>query len=117
MRKGKTHLDTDHLLSRGLTFSVNEWAKDPMNKKAWVEIMKQSKDKITFSPLEKNIEDILGVGNVLSLLTPTVSMNKAKIFEWTGYFDTFKSSFNILLDMEKLGMRPAVKVDAARPMI
>lgn len=57
---------------------MNEWAKDPMNKEAWVEIMKQSKEKITFNPLEKDIEDILGVGNVLSLLNPTVSMNQGK---------------------------------------
>ena len=43
-------------------------------------------------------------------------MDKARLMGWNGFVDTLEAVFEMYYEMEKLGMLPKMKVDAARPL-
>lgn len=97
------------------SFSLVEWAKDPVNKKAWQEIIKLSNGKIKHDPFQ-DPEAHFPCADA-AWLTMMLSTNKARRLGWTGFVDTVESVFEMYHEMVSLGMLPPMKVDSAKPLI
>lgn len=95
------------------TFSA--WAQDPVNQKAWKEIMQQSGGRLTHNPFD----DVQGnftfadYAYITTLLCP----NKSRRLGWTGFVDTVESVFEMYQEMEHLGMVPAMKVKSPHALV
>ena len=98
------------------SFSMSDWATEVPNRKAWRELMQQSKQELTQNPLE-NDPHKMAVGEFGYLRFGTLSMNKVRRFGFTGFVDTLESIFEMYRELAEMGMLPRMKVDAARPMI
>lgn len=97
------------------SFSLVEWAKDPVNKNAWQEIIVKSKGKIKNNPFEDPVAHFSCAD--AGWLTMMLSTNKARRLGWAGFVDTIESVFEMYYDMVELGMLPPMKVDSPKPLI
>ena len=98
------------------SFALTQWAHDPLNQKAWKEIME--KHKLIQNPFE----DIGGLFPFADALTwgmanINLSMNKARLMGWTGFVDTTEAIFQTFSEMNKLKMLPPPVVEKARPNV
>jgi nucleoside-diphosphate-sugar epimerase len=98
------------------SFQLADWAKDPLNKKAWEEMMAQSNGQLTKNVYDADTNDF-SMADFATLPFGQLSLNKVRRFGFCGYVDTLESIFEMFQDMEKLGMLPQMKVDSARPLI
>ena len=101
---------------RGMRFSwtLSEWAAQLENQQAWKEIM--AKHGLTDNPFE-DLKAHFPFGDAAAFgLAMILSMNKARMFGWTGHVDTLESLHLAFSEMYKLRMLPP-PVNKAQPMI
>jgi len=98
------------------SYQLMEWAKEPSNKRAWEEMMAQSKGQLTKNVFEGGNSDFF-MGDFAYLPFGTLSMNKARRFGFCGFVDTLESIFEMYQEMEKLGWLPSMSVDSASLLI
>ncbi|KAG4073566.1 hypothetical protein HA402_000790 [Bradysia odoriphaga] len=79
------------------TFTLDQWANDPVNRNAWQEIMKLSNGTITHDPFQ-DISAHFSCAD-LAWLPLTLCTNKARRMGWTGFVDTMESAFEMYRDM------------------
>ena len=104
-------------LVSGKSFRFADWAKEPENKQAWND-MAETNRKVTRNPFEdENVEELFSLADFIVMAFPTVSMNKARIFGWTGFIDTLEGAFEAVSDMAVMGMLPPPRVASAQPLI
>ncbi|RMJ12817.1 hypothetical protein CDV36_007518 [Fusarium kuroshium] len=101
-------------LNLDLKFSLAEWFKGPTNKSAWEEIMADS--DVTANPFADGTAAEM-MGDFAYLRFGTLSMNKARIYGFSGFVDSCESIFESFVDMERLGLLPPMKVSAARALV
>jgi len=102
-------------LNMRASFSLVEWAKDPVNKKVWQEIMQQSNGKVNHDPFQDPVAHFSCAD--ASWLTMVLCPNKARRLGWTGFVDTMESVFEMYYEMVELGMLPPMKADSPKPLI
>lgn len=102
-------------LDMKISFSLLAWAKDPVNRNAWLEIIGKSDGKINHNPFDDPVAHFSCAD--AAWLTMTLCTNKARRLGWTGFVDTMESVFEMYHDMVGLGMLPAMKVDSPKPLI
>ena len=96
------------------SFTLSQWAQDPANAKAWKEIM--AKHQLTHDPFE-DVEAHFTFGDYAAFGPGfPLSMNKARVFGWTGHVDTLESLHLAYTELNKIGMLPP-PVAEARPLI
>jgi hypothetical protein len=78
--------------------------------------MASSDGKITQDPFI-DVEANFTFGDAALLISPSLSMNKARRLGWTGFVDTRESLFEMYSEMAELGMLPAMTVREAKPLI
>ena len=98
------------------SFMLADWARDPVNRSAWEEIMAKSNGKVTENPWDGDGKDFL-MADFAYLPFGTASMNKTKRYGFSGFVDTLESVFEMFQEMEKLGSLPPMVVDAAQPLV
>lgn len=98
------------------SFTLAQWAADPSRRKAWEEIMAKSKEQLMNNPWEGDLKDFF-MGDFAYLAFGAVSMNKARRYGFCGFVDTLESVFESFQEMEKLGVLPPMKVEAAHPQV
>lgn len=98
-----------------ISFSLVDWAKDPVNVKAWKEITESSNGKITHDPFQ-DPEGSFSCADAATLCM-FLCNNKARRLGWTGFVDTMESVFEMYHDMVGLGMLPPMKVDSPKALI
>ncbi|MCJ1333741.1 hypothetical protein MMC10_010441 [Thelotrema lepadinum] len=104
-------------LTSGTSFRFADWAKEPENKQAWNDIV-ETNNKVIYNPFEdENVEEIFSLADFMMMAFPTVSMNKARIFGWTGFVDTLEGACEAISDMATMGMLSPLQVASAHPMI
>ncbi|KAH7182346.1 uncharacterized protein B0J16DRAFT_363284 [Fusarium flagelliforme] len=96
------------------SFTLAEWAKDPLNHQAWKELMDQSGGKVTVDFFEKKK---FFSGDFAYLRFGTASPNKCKTFGFNGFVDSLESVFEMYKEMEALGLVMPMKVDTARHLV
>lgn len=96
------------------SFTLQQWASKPENAAAWREIM-AANPSVTYDPFA-DVEGNFTFGDAAFIHVGVLSMNKARRMGWTGFVDTRESIFEMYREMAVLGMLPAMKVDAAKPM-
>lgn len=97
------------------SFSLVEWAKDPVNSKAWKEITDKSEGKITHNPFQDPVAHFSFAD--AAWLPMVLCTNKARRLGWTGFVDTMESVFEMYHDMVGLGMLPPMNVESPKPLI
>ncbi|KZM22460.1 uncharacterized protein EKO05_0000846 [Ascochyta rabiei] len=98
------------------SFTLAQWAADPSKKKAWEEIMSKSNGQLTKNPWDGDLKDFF-MGDFAYLAFGTASTNKSKRYGFCGFVDTLESIFEMFQEMERLGILPQMKVDAAQPQV
>ena len=98
------------------SFMLADWARDPVNRSAWEEIMAKSNGKVTENPWDGDGKDFL-MADFAYLPFGTASMNKTKRYGFSGFVDTLESVFEMFQEMVKLGSLPPMVVDAAQPLV
>ena len=78
--------------------------------------MVASGGKITQDPFA-DVEANFTFGDAALLISPSLSMNKARRLGWTGFVDTSESLFEMYSEMAKLGMLPHMKVQEPKPLV
>ncbi|RSM04062.1 hypothetical protein CEP52_007067 [Fusarium oligoseptatum] len=101
-------------LNLDLKFYLAEWFKDPSNKSTWEEIMAES--DVTANPFADGTAEQM-MGDFAYLRFGTLSMNKARLYGFSGFVDSCESIFESFVDMERLGLLPPMKVPAARALV
>lgn len=97
-------------------FSLVDWASRPENKQAWQTLMNTSQGQLTSSPFD-DPEANFAFGDAAFRRISSLSMNKARLFGWTGFADTTEVLFEMYSEMGELGVLPRLKVDRPRPLI
>jgi hypothetical protein len=97
-------------------FRLVDWAIEPSNKAAWVELMNKSNGRMKRNIFEGSLDEFL-MADFTYLPFGTLSMNKARRFGFCGFVDTLECIFEMYQEMAKLGLLPPMKVDAANPLI
>ncbi|KAF1943211.1 hypothetical protein EJ02DRAFT_511085 [Clathrospora elynae] len=103
-------------LNLRLSYPLVKWSEEPSTTKAWEEMMAQSNGQLQKNLFAGNSQDVF-MGNFSFLPFGTFSTNKTRRFGFCGCVDTLESIFEMYQQIEKLGMLPPMKVDAARPLI
>lgn len=115
-RKGaNTPMGYGPSLDMRISFSLVKWAKDPVNRDAWQEIIETSNGKVNHDPFQ-DPEAHFSCADA-AWLTMTLCTNKARRLGWTGFVDTMESVFEMYRDMVGLGMLPPMIVDSPKPLI
>lgn len=96
-------------------WTLQSWAGEEVNRKAWKEIM--AKHNLTHNPFEDVKESFEFGDMVVWALVSSLSMNKARRFGWTGYVDTMESLFMAYEEMSRIGMLPPMVAERAEPLI
>lgn len=98
------------------SYTLLDWAVQPDVKETWETMIKQSNGQMTKNIFESNLKDIF-IGDFTMNPFGTLSMNKVRLFGFSGFVDTLESIFEMFTEMTKLGVLPPMKVDAARPLV
>jgi nucleoside-diphosphate-sugar epimerase len=101
-------------LTVGMRYLICDWARDKANRDAWEQISRQG--ELLGNPFGDS-DATFGIADTFFMRIPTLSMGKARRMGWNGFVDTMESAFEAVSDMMKMRTVPAMKVDAARPMI
>ncbi|KAK5044550.1 hypothetical protein LTR84_010674 [Exophiala bonariae] len=104
------------------SFTFQQWALDPENRKAWNELMAESDGLLTHDPFEDGSETFVFGDAALPVWGRHLSSNKARRLGWTGFVDTVEGVFEMYWEMggdgrKGMGMVSAMKVKEARPLV
>lgn len=78
--------------------------------------MADSGGRLTDNPFE-DVEANFTFGDAALMKMGSICMNKARRLGWTGFVDTMEAVFEMYVEMGRLGMVPAMKVDHAKPLV
>jgi hypothetical protein len=78
--------------------------------------MDASGGQVTQNPFT-DVEANFTFGDAALLISPSLSMNKARRLGWTGFVDTRESLFEMYTEMGELGMLPRLKAPAPKPLV
>ncbi|OTA25212.1 hypothetical protein BTJ68_13836 [Hortaea werneckii EXF-2000] len=98
-----------------LSSSVVEWTKDEANRQAWKRIMDASRGQLTVDVFESGLDFEMADFGLYRIGQPSVA--KLRRFGFNGFVDTMESTFEMFQEMARMGILPAPRVEAARPMI
>ncbi|KIW17092.1 hypothetical protein PV08_04283 [Exophiala spinifera] len=98
------------------SFTLVDWASDPVNKEAWQQLMANSGGQLTANPFDDPVANF-AFGDAAFRKISSLSMNKARLFGWTGFVDTREVLFEMYSEMAKLGILPRLKAEKAKPLI
>lgn len=101
-------------LGLDLKFSLAEWLKESNNKAVWEEIIADS--DVTANPFADGTAGQM-MGDFAYIRFGTLSMNKARLYGFSGFVDTCESIFESFVDMERLGLLPPMSVSTARALV
>ncbi|THV74701.1 hypothetical protein D6C97_06112 [Aureobasidium pullulans] len=96
--------------------SAADWAKNDTNKTTYEQIIQESNGSIKTNAYEDNMEQFDMVDFVYYKIGQPSSA-KFRRFGFSGFVDTIESVFEMYTDLAKMGIIPAPKVEAAKPMI
>ena len=99
-----------------LSHTFADWAKDPANEEAWQQVMANSDGQVKTNAFEGGMESV-NMADFVYYKIGQPSSAKMRRFGWNGFVDTMESVFEMYQDFAKMGVVPAMKVDAAKPMI
>ncbi|KEQ88158.1 hypothetical protein M438DRAFT_361540 [Aureobasidium pullulans EXF-150] len=99
-----------------LSRSAADWAKNDTNKTTYEQIIQESNGSIKTNAYEDNMEQFDMVDFVYYKIGQPSSA-KFRRFGFSGFVDTIESVFEMYTDLAKMGIIPAPKVEAAKPMI
>jgi hypothetical protein len=99
-----------------MSFSFCDWAREPVNAKAWQAIMQQSDTQVVDNPFDDPQANFM-FGDAAFINMGTLALNKARRYGWTGFVDTIESIFEAYREMEVLGMLPGLRVASANPLM
>ncbi|KAI7152229.1 hypothetical protein KC349_g9061 [Hortaea werneckii] len=100
-----------------LSRTLVEWSEDPTNRNVWKMAMESSEGKLKMDPFDQSKRGDVFSGDWAYYKIGQPSVAKLRRFGFNGFVDTMESVFEMYQDMAKLGIIPAPKVDAARPMV
>lgn len=99
-----------------LSRTFADWAKDSCNAEAWKQIMNNSNGKVKFDVFEDELDNV-NMADFVYYKIGQPSSAKFRSFGFSGFVDTMEAVFELYQDFAKMGMIPAPKVEAAKPMI
>ncbi|KAK4897782.1 hypothetical protein LTR27_004554 [Elasticomyces elasticus] len=98
-----------------LSRTFNDWVKEPSTQETWDKIKRSSAGKITSDPFNGGVD--LVMADFAFYHIGQASFAKVRRFGFSGFVDSMESVFEMYQEMAKMGVIPAPKVDAAKPMI
>ncbi|KAK5727918.1 hypothetical protein LTR17_012341 [Elasticomyces elasticus] len=98
-----------------LSRTFNDWVKEPSTRETWDKIKRSSAGKITSDPFNGGVD--LVMADFAFYHIGQASFAKVRRFGFSGFVDSMESVFEMYQEMAKMGVIPAPKVDAAKPMI
>ncbi|KAI7341453.1 hypothetical protein KC315_g66 [Hortaea werneckii] len=98
-----------------MSSSVVEWTKDEANRRAWKGIMDASRGQLNVDVFESGLDFEMADFGLYRIGQPSVA--KLRRFGFNGFVDTMESTFEMYQEMARMGILPAPRVEAARPMI
>lgn len=101
-------------LGLDLKFSLAEWFKESTNKAVWEEIIADS--DVMANPFADGTAGQM-MGDFAYLRFGTLSMNKARLYGFSGFVDSCESIFESFVDMERLGLLPPMSVSTAMALV
>ncbi|KAH0365847.1 hypothetical protein KCU65_g5764, partial [Aureobasidium melanogenum] len=99
-----------------LSRTFADWAKDSRNAESWKQIMNNSNGKVRLNVFEGGLENV-NMADFVYYKIGQPSSAKFRRLGFSGFVDTMEAVFELYQDFAKMGMIPAPKVDAAKPMI
>lgn len=79
-------------------------------------MMRKSNGQLSHNPFD-DPEANFSFGDAAFRKISSLSMNKARLFGWTGFVDTIEALFEMYSEMGELGILPRLKVDSPRPLV
>lgn len=98
-----------------LSRTFADWGNKEANTHCWKKIMEKSGGQLNVDVFEKGFGADMADFVFYKIGQPSVA--KLRRFGFNGFVDTMESVFEMYQDMAKMGILPAPKVDAAKPMI
>ncbi|KAI7205411.1 hypothetical protein KC316_g264 [Hortaea werneckii] len=98
-----------------MSSSVVKWTKDEANRQAWKKIMDASQGQLSVDVFESGLDFEMADFGLYRIGQPSVA--KLRRFGFNGFVDTMESTFEMYQEMARMGILPAPRVEAARPMI
>ncbi|KAI5238673.1 hypothetical protein E4T43_07279 [Aureobasidium subglaciale] len=99
-----------------LSRTIAEWVKDPANQTAWNQVMEKSNGQVKVNTFDGGMGDVI-MADFVYYKIGQPSGAKMRRFGFSGFVDTMESVFEMYQDLAKMGIIPAPKVEAAKPMI
>lgn len=99
-----------------LSRTFADWAKDSSNMETWKQIMNNSNGKVKDNVFEEGLQSVEMADSVYYKIGQPSSA-KLRRFGFSGFVDTMEAVFELYQDFAKMGLIPAPKVEAAKPMI
>jgi nucleoside-diphosphate-sugar epimerase len=97
--------------------SLMEWSKEASNLETWKKMMDNSNGKLKVDVFEEGGMGNFDMADFVYYKIGQPSSAKFRRFGFSGFVDTMESVFEMYQDLAKMGVIPAPKVEAARPMI
>jgi nucleoside-diphosphate-sugar epimerase len=97
--------------------SFMDWSKDKTNQATWKQMMEESNGKLKVDVFEEGGMGNFDMADFVFYKIGQPSSAKFRRFGFSGFVDTMESVFEMYQDLAKMGVIPAPKVEAARPMI